>query len=143
MIVSRDGRAFLWTFVFPRARAPRFFLCVSRSRFPVQHFFAVPCAPALLFRVPSVCVGVGEQLITRALCVYGLAGRVNSPPRQYPLSSRVRGVRVYWREAGLRSTHERRSAGTRNKERTPISDCKHAKEGHTRPFKALYQIIFN
>ena len=46
-------------------------------------FFAFPCAPAFLFRVPSVCVGV--QLITRALCVWTYqAGRVNSPPCQSP-----------------------------------------------------------
>ena len=62
-------------------------------------FFAFRCAPAFLFCVPmppSVCVGVGEQLITRALCVYGWIrrGRINSPPRHNPLSSLVRGVRV-------------------------------------------------
>ena len=69
------GHAFLWTFAFPRARAPRFFLRVPRSRVPVRHFFRIPCAPAFLFCVPSVCVGVvvgvGEHLITRTLCVYG------------------------------------------------------------------------
>ena len=38
-------------------------------------FFAFRCAPAFLFHVPSVCVGMGEQLITRALfCMDGSGG---------------------------------------------------------------------
>ena len=42
-------------------------------------FFAFPCAPAFLLRVPSVCGGVGEQLITCALqCVYGRIRRAGS-----------------------------------------------------------------
>ena len=35
-------------------------------------------SPAFLFLVPSVCVGVGEQLITRALFVYGRIRRAGS-----------------------------------------------------------------
>ena len=55
-----------------------------RSAFLYNIFFAFPCAPAFLFRIPSVCVGVGEQLITRACVWTDQAGRVNSPLRLYP-----------------------------------------------------------
>ena len=78
--IVRDGRAsFLWTFAFPPAHVPRFFLRIPCSRVPVRHFFVVSCALAFLFCVPMllgqhvyvyVC-GVGVQLITCALCVYG------------------------------------------------------------------------
>ena len=50
---------------------PRSSIFPLRSSFPRSCtiiFFSFPCAPAFLFRVPSVCVGVGEQLITCALC---------------------------------------------------------------------------
>ena len=56
---------------------------------------------------PSVVVGQGGGAThhTCAVCVWmDKAGWVNSPPRHYPPPSpRVRGVRVYWREAGLGS----------------------------------------
>ena len=54
-VFCRDGRVFLWTFAFPRSRVPRFFLRVPRSLVPVRLFFAFPCAPAFLFRVPMLC----------------------------------------------------------------------------------------
>ena len=101
---TRYGRAFLGTFAFPRARAPRFFLRVpsasifpSRSAFLYNIFFRFPCAHAFMFCVPSVCVGVGDQLITCAQCVHGLIRLAGS--------TRHRGVyvQVYWGEAGLGS----------------------------------------
>ena len=65
-------------------------LCVLTC-FPVQHFLRSPVLPRFCFAflyTRSVCVGVGEQLITRALCVYGRIRRAGStrhlaitPPR--------------------------------------------------------------
>ena len=55
-------------------------LCVLTC-FPVQHFLRSPVLPRFCFAflyTRSVCVGVGEQLITRALCVYGLIRRAGS-----------------------------------------------------------------
>ena len=85
--------------------------CPRSSIFPLRSalprscttFFAFPCAPAFLFRVPSVCVG--EQIITLVLCVYGRIRRARSTCHHAttPPSSGVPGVRVYWREACLRS----------------------------------------
>ena len=76
---TKYGCAFLGTFAFPRARAPRFFLLVpsasifpSRSAFLYNIFFRFPCAHAFMLCVPSVCLGVGDQLITCAQCVHGL-----------------------------------------------------------------------
>ena len=55
------------------------------SAFLYDNFFAFPCAPAFLFRVPMLLCqqayvwGVGEQLITCALqCVYGRIRRAGS-----------------------------------------------------------------
>ena len=84
----RDGRTFLWTFVFTLARSSIF---PSRSAFLYDIVFAFPYAT---HRMRAVCVWTDQ------------VGRVNSPPRHYPPpppSSRVRGVCVYWREAGLSS----------------------------------------
>ena len=90
---------------------PRFSIFPSPSRVPVRHFFRIP----LCSRVPvsrsyapvskSVCVGGGGATHhTFAACVWAdQAGGVNSPSRHYPPSSHVRGVGVYWREAGLGS----------------------------------------
>ena len=89
------------------SRAPRFFLRVPCPAFLCDIFFAFPCTPAFLFCVPSVCVGVGEQLITRALFVYGRIRQAGSTRHRAttlpPPRSCVRGVRVYWREASLGS----------------------------------------
>ena len=55
-------------------------LCVLTC-FPVQHFLRSPVLPPFCFAflyTRSVCVGVGEQLVTRALCVYGLIRRAGS-----------------------------------------------------------------
>ena len=59
---------------------------------------------SVLPRSYCMCGGGGATHHMCAVCVWtDQAGRVNSPLRHYPPSSRVRGVRVYWREAGLRS----------------------------------------
>ena len=47
-------------------------------------FFAFRCAPAFLFHVPSVCVGVEEQLITHTLFVYGRIRRAGSTRASVP-----------------------------------------------------------
>ena len=106
---TRDGCAFLWTFAFPRACIPRFFLRVPRS---FTLFFSR--SPVLLrscFAFLCSCVnermcGGGVQLITLTLYVYGRIRRAGSTRHRAthnPPSSCVRGVRVYWREAGLGS----------------------------------------
>ena len=57
------------------SRVSRFFLRLPAFLFAI--FFAFPCALAFLFRVPMLLCqrvyvwGVGVQLITRTLCVYG------------------------------------------------------------------------
>ena len=69
---NRDGRTFLWTFAFPRARVPQFFL--RTPAFLFRHFFAFPCALAFLFRVPMLLCqrvyvgGGGATHHTRAVC---------------------------------------------------------------------------
>ena len=90
-VFCRDGRAFLWTFAFPRSS-----IFPSHSALLFDIFFAFPCALAFLFRIPmllyqSVWVrGGGANHHTRAVCVRtDQAGRVNSPPRHYLPSSRV------------------------------------------------------
>ena len=72
---------------------PAFLDFPSVSAFLYDLFFTFPCAPAFLFHVPMLLCqrayvwGVGVQLITRALCVYGRiirGGQVNSPSHHYP-----------------------------------------------------------
>ena len=91
----------------PRSCGPLRF--PARSAFPrscTTFFLAFPCAPAYLFHVPGVRVGVGKQLITRALFVYRRIRQAGSTPHcttTPPPRSCVCGVRVYWREASLGS----------------------------------------
>ena len=96
-----------------RSRVPAFLDFSFAFRIPTflyDIFFVLPCALAFLFRVPMLLCplayvwGWGATHHTRAECVWAdQVGRVNSPPRHYPPSSRVRSVRVYWLEAGLGS----------------------------------------
>ena len=100
IVRHRDGRAFLYTFAFPRAQVRQFFLrgpisCTtffSRSSVLSRSCFAFLCSC-----VSECTCGRGVQLITRALYVYGRIRRVGSTRHRAthnPPSTRVRGVGV-------------------------------------------------
>ena len=87
---------------------PAFLDFPSGSAFLYDIFFTFPCAPALLFHVPMLLCqrayvwGVGVQLITRALCVYGRIGRAGStrhrtttPPRHACAAYEYTGVPAF------------------------------------------------
>ena len=89
--------AFLdFSFAFPRSCSTFF----SRSPVLSPSCFAFLCSCVK----ECMCGGLGATHHTFAACVWAdQAGGVNSPSRHYPPSSHVRGVGVYWREAGLGS----------------------------------------
>ena len=113
---------------------PAFLDFPSGSAFLYDIFFTFPCAPAFLFHVPMLLCqrayvwGVGVQLITRALCVYGRIRRAGStrhrtttPHRHACAVYACTGVPAFLYRICVSAFLKYLERGTRNQERAPIS----------------------